>query len=281
MSTKSTVTTKWLYDNLEKDRIKIIDATWYMPNDKRTGIGAFQKKGHIPGAIFFDIDKIAKSNTPLPHMLPSKNKFRTLMAALGISHRDKIVIYDRDEILSAPRVWWTFRCFGKNDAVILEGGFNQWLKEKKPIEYFERKYPKKFFSIRENHKLVSNFREVKMNLNNSKIQILDARSKERFWGKIKEPRKDLKSGHIPNSTNIPYSNLINDKKRTMKNKETVRRIFKQSDIKFSKKIITSCGSGITACVLAFALYTIGKKDVAVYDGSWAEWGSKKNAPIAK
>ena len=203
------------------------------------------------------------------------------MAALGISHRDKIVIYDRDEILSAPRVWWTFRCFGKNDAVILEGGFNRWLKEKKPIEYFEREYPKQSFSIRENHKLVSNFREVKMNLNNSKIQILDARSKERFWGKIKEPRKDLKSGHIPNSTNIPYSNLINDKKRTMKNKETVRRIFKQSDIKFSKKIITSCGSGITACVLAFALYTIGKKDVAVYDGSWAEWGSKKNAPIAK
>ncbi|SVE42018.1 uncharacterized protein METZ01_LOCUS494872, partial [marine metagenome] len=164
---------------------------------------------------------------------------------------------------------------------ILEGGFNRWLKEKKPIEYFERKYPKQSFSIRENHKLVSNFREVKMNLNNSKIQILDARSKERFWGKIKEPRKDLKSGHIPNSTNIPYSNLINDKKRTMKNKETVRRIFKQSGIKFSKKIITSCGSGITACVLAFALYTVGKKDVAVYDGSWAEWGSKKNAPIAK
>ena len=158
MSTKSTVTTKWLYDNLEKDRIKIIDATWYMSNDKRTGIGAFQKTGHIPGAIFFDNDKIAKSDTPLPHMLPSKNKFRTLMAALGISHRDKIDINDRDEILSAPRVWWTFRCFGKEDAVILEGGFNRWLKEKKPIEYFEREYPKQSFSIRENHKLVSNFR---------------------------------------------------------------------------------------------------------------------------
>jgi thiosulfate/3-mercaptopyruvate sulfurtransferase len=252
-----------------------------MPNDKRTGIGAFQKKGHIPGAIFFDIDKIAKSNTSLPHMLPSKNKFQTLMAALGISHRDKIVIYDRDEILSAPRVWWTFRCFGKNDTAILDGGFNQWIKEKKPIEYFKRKYPKKIFSVKENRKLVSNFKEVQMNLSNRKIQILDARSKERFLGKIKEPRKDLKSGHMPNSTNIPYSSLINNKKRTMKNKKTIRKIFKQSGVQFSNKIITSCGSGITACVLAFALYTIGKKDVSVYDGSWAEWGLKKDAPVIK
>jgi len=281
MLTKSTVTTKWLCHNLEKDRVKIIDATWYMPNDKRIGIEIFRKEGHIPNAIFFDIDKIAKTNTTLPHMLPNKNKFRTLMAKLGISHRDKIIIYDRDEILSAPRVWWMFRCFGKEDTTILEGGFNKWLRERKPIEYFERKYPKAIFSARENRKLVSNFREVASNIDNSRVQILDARSKERFWGRIKEPRKDLKSGHIPNSTNIPYSGLVNSLQRTMKNKKIIRKIFKRSDIKFSKKIITSCGSGITACILAFALYTIGKKDVSVYDGSWAEWGSKKNTPIAK
>lgn len=271
------VSTDWLLEHIHSPDVHIIDASWHMPNAGRNAKQEYEDC-HIEGAVFFDIDEISELNTSLPHMVPSPEKFASRARNLGLGDGIKIVIYDSVGIFSAPRVWWMFRLMGHEDVVILDGGLKKWLAEGKPIEDMKPFKRDRHYSIRMRHDLIKDFNQVLSASQNAKPQILDARSPTRFSGEEAEPRQGLNSGHIPNSINVHYAKLINED-GTLKSKSELEKIFKDNNVDISKPIITSCGSGITACILALALSVVGNNNVAVYDGSWAEWGSRDDAPI--
>lgn len=256
----------------DKPNIKILDATFFLPNSDLNAEEEYNKK-HIPNSVFFDINKIADPKDPLPHMIPSKEMFSTMMQNLGISNQDKIIIYDNSVLLSSARAWFLFRYFGHKNIFILNGGLKNW--EKSGGEITNKKTiisAGDFQSKTEKKHLVVDLNEmISISNNNSKL-ILDARSYKRFTGESKEPRPGVLSGHIPNSKSLPSSNLITND-GFLKSIEELDKIFSNNDYINSEQIIATCGSGVSACVISVALYCLGRKDVPIYDGSWTEWTS--------
>ena len=268
----SLVETEWLEKNL--DSVKIIDCSWHMPQTKRNGFDEY-KKQHIPNAIFFDLDDNSKKNTDLPHMLIEINNWDKIVSKMGIKNDDKIIIYDNSDVVSSCRCWFNFIYFGHDPKLIhvLNGGLKKWIKEKRKITNDLTEIKISNYKSFEKKKLVKNKQLIDENINIQKFKVIDARSKERFEGKVSEPRKGLRSGNIKNSFCIPFNLCLNEDK-TFKNKEELKNIF-QTCLKNinEKNIVFSCGSGVTACVLALAYSLINDKyHPCIYDGSWAEYG---------
>ena len=272
------VSTNWLYKNLGNKSLIIFDSTWHMPNIQRDAFKEFNQ-GHIEKSQYFDIDEISNQKTHLPHMTPSKNTFQKVMRSFGVNDDSIIIIYDTLGIYSSPRVWWLFKYFGHEKTFILNGGLKKWLKEDKPItkKIFNHKIGN--FKVKTNRFLKINYKIILKNLNKKNFIILDARNNNRFKGKINEPRPNLKSGHIPKSKNLFWGDLITNR-GTIKTKNNLKKILKKYNLK-NKNIVTSCGSGITACILSLGLIYSNNYSSKVYDGSWSEWGSIKGLPIER
>jgi thiosulfate/3-mercaptopyruvate sulfurtransferase len=269
------VGTEWLAAHLEDARV--VDGTWHMPQLQRDPRSEFVE-AHIPGAVFFDIDGIADRASPLPHMLPSASQFARQVGDLGISNADLVVVYDARGVVSAARVWWTFRAFGHDRVVVLDGGLRKWRAEGRPVESGAATPAPRRFRARLRRTLVRDIEQMRRNVTSRREQALDARSRGRFDGTEPEPRAGLRGGHIPGSLNLPYDTLYRSD-ATLLPPDGLRQAFAAAGVDLGKPVATTCGSGITASVLALGLHLAGHKKVAVYDGSWTEWASHADTPI--
>jgi len=268
----SLVDTNYLEKNI--NRVKIIDCSWHMPQTKRNGFEEY-KLNHIPNSIFFDLDKNSRKDTDLPHMLVDKKRWEEIVSNMGIQNNDEIIIYDNSDVISSCRCWYNFIYFGHNPKLthVLDGGFKKWNNEKKITTNQESKILKSEYKAEENTSLVKDKNFIDKNISTEKFKVIDARSRERFSGKVPEPRHGLRSGSIPKSTCIPFNELINED-HTFKNKLDILKIFKSNLIKIdNSNVVFSCGSGVTACVLALAYSLINDNYMPnIYDGSWADYG---------
>ncbi len=271
------VTTEWLAKHLREPDVRVVDGTWHMPQAKRNARAEFDA-AHIPGAVFFDIDTIADRATTLPHMLPSAAEFGAAVGALGIGNGHRVVVYDVRGVVSAARVWWTFRAFGHDAVTVLDGGLKKWRAEGRPVESGAPAPSRRAFTARRRPELVRDVEAMRANVAGRTTQVLDARSAGRFAGTEPEPRAGLRGGHIPGSLNLPYETLYRPD-GTLKPPDELRGAITAAGVDLARPVVTSCGSGVTASVLALALYLVGRRDVAVYDGSWSEWGSRSDTPV--
>ena len=264
------VSTEWLAKNLVN--VKILDTSWHLPNVNRNAFEEY-KSNHIINSIFFDIDKNSNQKTNLPHMLPSKEDWEIIVSNLGISNSDHVVVYDDSDVFSSCRVWYTFLYFGHDPKLIsvLDGDFKKWMNEERPTSKKIINIEKSKYVAKENTFLVINKDEVNKNIVSKKIQLIDARGEQRFLGLQREPRKELRSGNIKGSINLPFQKLL-EKDRTFKKKDELIEIFKTKKVSFDKEMAFTCGSGVTACVLGLANSIISGKKPVIYDGSWAEYG---------
>ena len=267
----SLVNTNWLEKNF--DKVKIIDCSWHMPQTKRSGFEEYQQH-HIDDAIFFDLDKTSKVDIDLPHMLTDTKSWEKIISGMGISNQDEIVIYDNSDVISSCRCWYNFIYFGHDPNLVhvLDGGLKKWINEKKPTVNNLTKIISSNYVANEKKELVKDKKQIDENINLDKFYVIDARSRERFEGKVPEPRKGLRSGSIKNSFCLPFSDLINED-HTFVNKEKITKKFKLTKCKLNKNIVFTCGSGVTAAVLALAYSLIDNKYMpTIYDGSWSEYG---------
>ncbi|HEX6980938.1 MAG TPA: 3-mercaptopyruvate sulfurtransferase [Alphaproteobacteria bacterium] len=273
------VGTGWLADNLGRDDLVVVDATYHLPTVMRNARAEYEA-AHIPGARFFDIDAIADQASPLPHMLPSPEQFARAAEAMGIGDGDHVVAYDTYGLMSAARAWWMLRVFGHDRVSVLDGGLPKWRREGRPLTAaVPGPVPARHFTPRFRPELVRTKAQLLSNLTTRAEQVVDARAPGRFHGTEPEPRPGLRSGHIPGSRNVPYTNLIDREALTVLPPERLRDAFVVSGVDPDRPVITSCGSGVTACVLALGLHVIGARSVAVYDGSWSEWGLPGDTPV--
>jgi thiosulfate/3-mercaptopyruvate sulfurtransferase len=270
------VATDWLADRLDDPGICVIDASLPLVGTKEDTHAAY-REGHIPGAQFFDIDDIAAPESELPHMMPSANIFAAKVGALGIGNDCKIVAYDKHGIYSAPRAWWMFRAFGHDNVGVLDGGLAKWKAEGRPVTTEIPAPARANFSADFRPELLRLADQVLANLDSGAEQVIDARGAGRFAGTEPEARAGLRSGHIPHSRNVPYAGIVEDGQ--MAGAETLKDAFRSGGVDLDLPIVTSCGSGITACILALGLYLGGRDDVAIYDGSWTEWGGREDLPL--
>jgi thiosulfate/3-mercaptopyruvate sulfurtransferase len=273
------VSTDWLAAHLEAPDVRVLDASWVFPDSGRDARAEYRAR-HIPGAQFFDIDEIADTASPLPHMLPPVEKFVSRVRRLGIGDGHRVVVYDSEGLFSAPRAWWMFRVFGNRDVAVLDGGLPKWLAEGRPVEDGEPPARDRHFTARRDASLVRDVTEVAAALKLGAEQIVDARSPGRFAGVEPEPRAGLRAGRIPGSVNVPYRTLV-DEAGVLKSPEALRALFAEAGVDLSRPIVNTCGSGVTACALALAQMVAGAKRVAVYDGSWAEWGAYADLPVER
>lgn len=270
------VSTQWLAENLGAPDLVVVDASWHMPNSGRRGSKEYLEQ-HIPGAVHFDIDAIADHSTSLPHMLPDAHTFAQAVGALGISEGIRIVVYDSLGLFAAPRVWWTFRAFGATDVMMLDGGLPKWIAEGRPLDEGPAQRRPAIFNPRFDHGVVADMERVARALETGGAQVLDARQEGRFRGEMPEPREGLPSGHMPGSLNLPHGLLVSEGR--LRSQEEIRTAMEAAGLDLSRPVITSCGSGVSAAILWVALETIGKTPLALYDGSWTEWGAS-GRPIA-
>ncbi|XP_010476757.1 PREDICTED: thiosulfate/3-mercaptopyruvate sulfurtransferase 2 isoform X1 [Camelina sativa] len=297
-SNEPVVSVDWLHANLRGADIKVLDASWYMPHEQRNPVQEYQV-AHIPGALFFDLDGISDRKTNLPHMLPSEEAFSAGCSALGIENKDGVVVYDGKGLFSAARVWWMFRVFGHEKVWVLDGGLPKWrasgydvessassdaiLKSSLANDAVEKIYqgqtitPITFQTKFQSH-LVWGLDQVKENMEDKTYQHIDARAKARFDGTAPEPRKGIPSGHIPGSKCVPFPDMF-DSSQTVLPAEELKKRFEQEGISLDSPIMASCGTGVTACVLAMGFHRLGKADVPIYDGSWTEWATESNLPM--
>ena len=269
------VSTDWLAAHLGE--VQVVDATWFMPGEGREGQADYLA-AHIPGSIFFDIDAIADKTVDLPHMLPTAETFAEAAGALGLSRDATIVAYDSFGIRSAARVWWTLRVMGFARVFVLDGGFKRWLAEGRATEAGQAALPPTTLTPSLNAKLVRDIGAVRNLLDSKAAQLVDARGAARFRGEVPEPRAGLRSGHMPGARNTPFDSLLNAD-GTMKSAGELKALFAAANVNLGEPIVTTCGSGVTASVVALALARLGREDVAVYDGSWTEWGGRSDTPI--
>ena len=266
------VSTKWLSNNL--NNVKIFDASWHMPRVKRNAKNEYLEK-HIPGALFWDLDEHSNKKSPFPHMLPNSNYWARMLCSFGINNDDHVVVYDFSDIYSACRLWFSLKYFGHKKVSILNGGMKKWIRENRSTTSNSTK-----IRLAKNYKIYENFHwikkkdEININIKNNYFVLVDARSRDRFEGKIEEPRPGLKKGCIPGSKNIPFQDCIDFKTNVFKTKTELIKIFKKNNVNCYKPAVFSCGSGVTACVLGLAYFLISDKNAMVYDGSFSEWGKK-------
>ena len=270
------VSADWLESQLGASDIHIIDASWYLPKANRNGRQEYLK-AHIPEAVFFDHDLLSDPASSLPHTLPNADAFAKAMGALGINDKNKIVIYDGDGFFSAPRAWWLLRMMGAEKVYVLDGGFKAWQQEGRPTTSNDTIIASQTFTANADLSMVVFIDEMRDIVARADISIADARGKKRFSGEEKEPRPGVRSGHMPNAKNVPYSMFANDG-RFKTNKEIIG-IFESAGIDPQAAVVTTCGSGITAAVLTLALQGLGNDNVRLYDGSWSEWGSLSDTDV--
>jgi thiosulfate/3-mercaptopyruvate sulfurtransferase len=273
------VSTEWLAAHLSAPDIRIVDASWHLPAEGRNARAEYNE-AHIPEAVFFDIDEICNLSSPFPHMLPPPEKFSSRMRNLGLGDGHKIVVYDTGGLHAAARVWWMFRAFGHEDVVVLDGGLHKWRMEGRPLDDIPPIPRQRHFTARVNQFLIRTLDQIKNNLAEKREQVVDARSEARFTGEAPEPRPGVRSGHIPQSLNLPYAKLYNAADDTLRPADELKKLFEAANIDLTRGVVTSCGSGVTAGSLTLALYVLGHQDVAVYDGSWSEWGALTDTPVA-
>jgi thiosulfate/3-mercaptopyruvate sulfurtransferase len=269
-------TTAELAADLGDPDLGVIDASWHLPNAGRTGTAEFRLK-HIPRAVFFDIDTVADRDQDLPHMLPKPETLAHAMTALGLGDGMRFVVYDALGLYAAARVWWTLRAYGVEDVRILTGGLPKWIKEGRPLETGDAHPKPRAFTPRLEDHFVASLEEVRAALASGSAQVVDARPAERFRGAVPEPRPGVKSGRMPGSLNLPFVDIIEH--GALKSPEALKATFAEHRIDLAKSIITTCGSGVTAAILALAVEEAGGTVEGLYDGSWAEWGSRPDCPV--
>ncbi|MFV2051528.1 3-mercaptopyruvate sulfurtransferase [Aliiroseovarius sp. YM-037] len=267
---KTLVSTDWLAQHLNDPDLRILDASWYLPDMGRDARAEYDA-AHIPGARFFDIDDISDQRSDLPHMAPPPEKFVSRLRAMGVGDGHQVVVYDGAGLFSAARVWWLFRLMGKTDVAVLDGGFAKWQAEDRPVEDLPPMVRDRHMTVQRQANLVKDVTQVAASTKLGDATIIDARGAPRFRGEEDEPRPGLRAGHIPTSVNVPYKSVLNDD-GTMKSPDALTKVFEDAGVDLSKPAITTCGSGVTAAILSLALERTGHRRHALYDGSWAEWG---------
>jgi thiosulfate/3-mercaptopyruvate sulfurtransferase len=272
------VTTEWLAAHLADPHVRVLDSSYKQPGITPTARADYDA-GHIPGAVFFDIDDVAEPGTSLPHMIPSTERFAAKMAERGIGNDDRVVVYDSVGLSSAGRAWWLLRLFGHDNVALLDGGLPRWKAEGRPLETSAPTIPPRHFVARFDPALVRDKRALLADLGLHREQVVDARAAGRFDGSAEETWPGRRRGHIPGSRNVPFDGVTDPRTRQLRSAEELRQLFDEAGVRLDRPIVASCGSGVTACALAFALYLIGHRDAAVYDGSWSEWGLPDGPPI--
>ena len=276
---KTLVSTDWLAAHIEDPDLRILDASWYLPDAGRDARAEYSA-GHIPGARFFDIDEISDQRSSLPHMAPPPEKFISRMRAMGVGDGHQVVVYDGSGLFSAARVWWMFRLMGKVDVSVLDGGFPKWRAEGRAVEDMPPVLRDRHMTVQRQAGLVKDVTQVAHASKLGEAEIIDARSAPRFKGEVAEARAGLRAGHIPGAKNVPYGTLLNAD-GTMKSPADLGAVFEAAGVDLGKPAITSCGSGVTAAVLSLALERTGHRNHALYDGSWVEWGMYDDLQVAK
>ncbi len=275
---KTLVSTEWLAAHLNDPDLRILDASMYLPGVDRDARAEYDA-AHVPGARFFDIDDVSDNRSDLPHMAPPVEKFMSRLRAMGVGDGHQVVVYDGAGLFSAARVWWLFRLMGQTNIAVLNGGFPKWQADGRPTEDLPPVIKDRHMTVRFQNHLVRDVTQVSRASKLANAQIVDARSAARFAGTAPEPREGLRAGHIPGSRNVPYSDLLNDD-QTMKSPAEARAVFTAAGVTLEQPIITTCGSGVTAAILALALERIGFDAWSLYDGSWTEWGMFPTVPVA-
>jgi thiosulfate/3-mercaptopyruvate sulfurtransferase len=273
------VSTEWLAAHLGDADVKVIDASFKMPGVLPLPVDDYLA-AHIPGAVFFDVDAVSDHSSPLPHMYPNAAQFARDVGALGISSDDTVVVYDAGGWVAAPRAWWMFLSFGHGNVRVLNGGLKKWQAEGRPVESGKASPKPGKFTATFDPAYVRSQAQLVGNLSSHREQLIDARAANRFAGSVAEPRAGLRSGHIPGSRNLPYNNLFDGATGTMKPLEDLRAAFAGAGLDLAKPVVTTCGSGVSAAVLTLALYRLGVRGSALYDGSWSEWGLQDGPPVA-
>lgn len=272
------ISTEWLHTRLDAADIRVVDARFFLPNENHDARAEYLQ-AHIPGAVFFDIDAIRDLHNPLPHMLPAPGDFAVAVGALGIGNAHHVVCYDDGRWMGACRAWWMFRTFGHERVSVLDGGLPLWRAAGLPLSSGEEQPVAALFRPDFLPERISDLDAVREALERHDAQVLDARSAARFAGTAPEPRSGLKAGHMPGARNLPYDRLVGNDGR-LRPSEELGQLFDEAGVHNDCPVVTTCGSGVSAAVLLFGLHLIGRDDIALYDGSWAEWGSRDDTPVA-
>jgi thiosulfate/3-mercaptopyruvate sulfurtransferase len=273
------VSTDWLAAHLDEPDLKVVDATFYLPHQRRDARAEFEQ-AHLPGAVFFDVETISDHADPLPHMLPDAAGFAAAVGALGIGPGDRVVAYGGRGLIASARAWWMFRVFGHDRVAVLDGGSAKWKKEGRPLESGRPAPTPRPFAATHHQELVADLDRVRAILERRDTQIIDARSRGRFAATEPEIRPGVRGGHIPGSLNLPYNDLFAGEDDRLRPDAEVRSAFQAAGLDLARPVVATCGSGVSAAVLALAMYRLGRRDAAVYDGSWTEWGGRRDTPVA-